>query len=173
MVERVLLGRHPDTGDVGLWVTRPTKNARTSTNLDDFLVHPDKVNQRPFARIAPVKFTRGAFVRTITYSDGTKGDEYIWRADYYHNFGYVPIILVQLESNTGGVSYQRPPWVDAAHIYISPYVAVPYTYATGSPSTPIITNSNSTWQYTISDNTFNYVGSAAPTTYTIYRNPIT
>lgn len=173
MVERVLLGKHPDTGVVGLWVSRPTKNARTSTDLADFLVHPDKINQRPFLRYTPIKWARGSFVGTTTFSDGTKADNYNWTADFYHNFGYVPVVVTEMGTNT-----PQNPWIDAAKISPGVMTMYVYRYNAGSPNTPIAgTQVNGPdWFWDTSDDTINWIGTGvgrSQTFFTVYRNSIT
>lgn len=172
MVERVLLGKHPDTGTVGLWVSRPTKNARTSTDVADFLVHPDKINQRPFLRYEPIKFSRGAFKFTRTYnSDTQRADTHTWEASYYHSFGYVPVAVAVPGANTTG-----EPWLDAARVVIPLGDFEPYRYVTGDASkTPIAGTSLNTANlfYDISDDTINWLGAGTRTGFIIYRNSIT
>lgn len=110
MTNRVLMGKHPDSGTVGLWISKPGKDARTSTVADDFLFDPSKYLNRPYVKFTAGVFSRGAFVQTISFLDGTKADSYLWDAGFVHGLGYVPFFTVQ---RGGDVT---DPWADATRI---------------------------------------------------------
>lgn len=167
MTNRILAGKHPDTGEIGLWISKATKNARTSTNTDDFLFDPSKYLSRPYVRFTVGAFSRGAFRSTVTFSDGTKGDRYDWNADFVHGLLYVPLYVVQLGKDVG------EPWADAAKIALplpdpgGQGIAM-FTYAASDPSkTPIIVTSG----YNVTTQTYTPPG-VTRTSVAIYRVPL-
>lgn len=98
MVERILIGKHPDTAVMGMWISKATKNARTSTNTDDFLFDPAKALARPYVRGVIVNFTKGSLIstQTTTFNGSTAYIRYYqWFFQFVHGLPYVPLFSTQ------------------------------------------------------------------------------
>jgi hypothetical protein len=167
MVDRILIGKRPSDGVVGMWISKPTKDI-SSTNPDDFLFDPSKYLARAYMRLSPVSYTEGAFYRTVTYADGTKSDDYFRECLMPLPFGYVPLVIAQIEPNlpimADGVSYT------ASAIRIKLNASSAFRYAAGDASkTPIAGSIVSGYNVT----THVYTPTTpTKTTFIVYRNPL-
>lgn len=113
MVNRILAGKHPDTGSVGLWISKPGKDARTATSTDDFLFESSKFLNRPYAKFTVGNtFMRGPVVSTLNFADGTSKDRYILSNDFFHGLNFVPVFTVQYAGD------MSEPWADSVRIAI-------------------------------------------------------
>lgn len=116
MPERVILGKKGS--NTGLWVSKPGKNAATSTNADDFMVDTSNLSLlRP--KMAGV-ISKPSLPRksgdspAFEYKDfgqddyGTKSTVDGWvhyYRDYQHNLGYTPVAFFSIGSAYAGEQY--------------------------------------------------------------------
>lgn len=104
MVDRIIIGKHPDTSVMGMWISKPGFDARTDTNTDNFHFDPSKYLNRPFARLAIASFTRGAYAGQLADGSGGFYNYYRWEFSFYHGLGYVPVFTCQIDNFVSAIS---------------------------------------------------------------------
>lgn len=176
MAERVILGKHPDTGVIGLWISKAGINARTETNTDNFLFDPSKYLARPFARGLITTFTRGAYLGSQAYGVGTYRRFYKWNFSFVHGLTYVPVFSAQ----SGPVCWQ--PWCDSttfnceANGFLTIYgegVVPDAEWSTATPGTGVIVtpHEDARWRYDVPTGLL-VSKSTIPAAFAIYRNKV-
>lgn len=175
MVERILIGKHPDTAVMGMWISKATKNARTSTNTDDFLFDPAKALARPYVRGVIVNFTRGNLIqtRTTTLNGSTAYiRDYQWYFQFAHGLPYVPLFTTQAGKNIA------QPACDAGVFYCLAYGNDALQFAIGdgywsAPTGGTLLEATNTTRFYF-DPATNKLVSKAPyqANFAIYRNKI-
>lgn len=114
MVARVIIGKHPDTTEKGIWVSVPNSDARTSVDLEDFLVNSSKTNLVPvmagvitkpkLPRISSESSDASAGDKVNAAAEPSGGYATYWK-DYFHNLNYVPVCFFSIATDVNGEIY--------------------------------------------------------------------
>lgn len=164
MVARVIIGKHPDTSTVGMWISKSGANAQTSTSDDDFLFSPSKYMSRLYARVMGTQFTDPQFTRRITFSDGSYQDSYRWTYKFAHGLTYVPAAQIL------NPSYLEDPYIDNVAVTLTIREAAKARYSSSGTFISYIDNSN--YYYDPATDSMLIKSTAAQPAITVYRNRI-
>ena len=100
MTTRIVLGKDGwGGGSVGLWISKQGYDAAVNGPVDNFLIHPSKVNFQPFISGAVQTLSLYASSGPVRYSDGLWRYSNSYRLAIPHGLNHVPMFFGSGPSN--------------------------------------------------------------------------